>query len=205
MPRAQAVAEQVADSVSAEQGPAAFPQAQQALVGHPLVASLLLAHLAGVQGELEPVLTWLEPVLGETLAPFLTVLSHAPGIVSQHDIGVLARSDAGCVAALLTAANVRGRLDLVLPGFTSWLGRVRLGPSPADPDTIRSWRDYAVAVRPSAPGDAGAAGSRAADHGDPPRFLLERRDNASQRRYNEDAARAWAVLADDLGPAGERR
>ena len=202
--RAQAVAEQVADSVSREAGPVAFSQTQQALGGNPLVASLLLAHLVGAQRELEPVLSWLEQVLDGTLALFFTVLGQAPAIVDRHEIEALAGSDAGCVAALLTAAYGRGHLDLVLPGFSGWLGHVLLDAGSADPDMVRYCRNYAVALRPAGPQTQAQLDLVLLISGDPPQFLLERRDKPSQQRYDEQAARSWAALADDLGPAGDK-
>ncbi len=200
---AWAVAEQVADSLSREAGPDALPQTQQTLAGNPLLASLLIVHLADTQKEVEPVRSWLGAVLGETLTAFFTVLGRAPGLVSEHDIEILARSDARCVAILLTAAHGRERLNLVLPGFTSWLGHVHLRPGTADPDMAAYCRDHAVELRPAGPGTQAELDLALLITGNPPRFLLERRDNASQQRYNEAAARGWAVLAEDLGRAGD--
>lgn len=200
---AQAVAEQVADSLSREAGSEALPQTQQALGGNPLLASLLLVHLADAQSEPGPVRTWLGPALGETLTAFFTVLGQAPGRLSEHDIEVLARSDTRCVAVLLTAAHNHQRLDLVLPGFTSWLGRVQLQPGTADRDMAARCRDHAVALGPARPETRAQLDLALLITTKPPQFLLERRDNASQQRYNEAVADGWTVLVRDLGRAGD--
>jgi hypothetical protein len=200
---ARAVAEQVADSVGREADPEALPQTRQALAGNLLLASLMLVHLADAQRELGPVRTWLGPVLGGTLTAFFTVLGQVPGRVSEHDIEILARSDAGCVAILLTAAHGHGRLDLVLPGFTSWLGRAELRPGTVDPGMAAYCQDQAVALRPTEPETQAQLDLALLITGKPPQFLLERRDNASQQRYNEATARGWKVLAGDLAPVGD--
>lgn len=210
MAGARAVAEQIADSVSREPGPAAFPQTQQALAGNPLIASLLLAHLARAERELEVVLAWLAPVLGGPLALFFTVLRPAHGMVSPHDAGVVDQHDiealagygAGCVVALLTAADDRGHLDPVLRAFTRWLGRVRLGS--AEPERVRYLRDHAMALRPTGSGTQVQLDLVLLISGDPPRFLLDGRDKPSQQRYNQNLARAWAELVGDLGLDGDR-
>ena len=117
MASAQAVAERVADSVSREAGLDALPQTQQALAGNLFLAGLLLVHLANTKQDLGPVRTWLEPALGATLTPFFTVLGRTPGLVSEQDIEILARSEVRCVAVLLTAAHGQERLDLVPAGI----------------------------------------------------------------------------------------
>jgi hypothetical protein len=200
---AQTVAEQVADSVGHQGGPQALPQTHQVVADNPLLASLMLVHLADAQRELGPVRTWLGPTMGGTLTAFFTVLGQAPGRLNEHDIEVLARSDTGCVAVLLTAAHSHHRLDLVLPGFTSWLGRAQLRPGAVDPGMAAYCRDQAVALRPTEPETQAQLDLALLITGKPSQFLLERRDNASQQRYNEATAQGWKVLTGDLAPAGD--
>ena len=175
MASAQAVAERVADSVGREAGLDALPQTQQALAGNLFLAGLLLVHLANTKQDLGPVRTWLEPALGATLTPFFTVLGRTPGLVSEQDIEILARSEVRCVAVLLTAAHGQERLDLVLPGFTSWLGRVRLQPGTGDADMATYCRNHAVALWPAGAGTQAQLDLALLITGAPPRFLLERR------------------------------
>ena len=64
-------------------------------------------------------------------------------------------------------------------------------------------RNHAVALWPAGAGTQAQLDLALLITGAPPRFLLERRDSASQQRYYDAVARGWAVLANDLGPAAE--
>jgi len=200
---AQSVAEQVADCVSSPPGTAGFPRTQRALADNPLVASLLLAHLADAGGGLQAVMAWLQPFLGELLAPFFTILGPAQSMIDWRAIDQLAGRGAGHVTALLNAASAQGRLQLVAPGFAGWLGHRMLGSVPLDQTEARYWRDRVVSLMPAGPDSQAWLDLALLISGEPPRFLLERRDQRSWRIYIEIADRGWAWLADGLGQAGD--
>jgi hypothetical protein len=203
MARARAVADQIADSGNRQAGPLSLPDTQRALARNPLVACLLICRLADTQPDLEPLRNWLEPVLGGTLTAFFTLLARPPGPVSASDMEILASPDAGCVVLLLRTAHGRERLDLVLPGFTSWLGRVRLQPGGGNPELVAYCRDRALALQPAEPEAQAWLDLMLLLTSDRPRYLLESRDKPSQQRYDNEVARGWAVLANNLGRAGD--
>ena len=203
MARARAVADQIAGSVNRQAGPLSLPDTQRALARNPLVACLLICRLADTQPDLEPLRNWLELVLGRTLTAFFTLLARPPGPVSASDMEILASPDAGCVVLLLRTAHGRERLDLVLPGFTSWLGRVRLQPGGGNPELVAYCRDGALALQPAEPEAQAWLDLMLLLTSDRPRYLLESRDKPSQQRYDNEVARGWAVLANNLGRAGD--
>jgi hypothetical protein len=197
----QAVVQLVADGLLRRPGASALPQTRLALADNPLVACELLAHLAGAGQGLEPTLVWLQPVLGGFLAPFPAVLGRGPAEVSEQAIGQLADRDAEYVIALLTAARDLRRLNLVLPGFASWLGR---NVGPGAPDQVRRyWRARIAALAPAPPDSIAWLDLALLISGNAPMFLLQERNQQGRRAYTASAAGGWAMLCRDLGPAAD--
>jgi hypothetical protein len=181
----------------------ALPQTRVALVGSPLIACELLTNLAGDGQDLEPALAWLQPVMGGVLAPFSTIMGRAPGQVSQQAIGQLADHDVEYVSALLVAAHSLRRLELVLPGFASWLGYGVLRRGAPDPAWGQYWSDRVMAIQ-HPPADVAAwldlvlliLGKRL-------RFLLARTDQQTRKLYTDSFIIGWVALDDSLRRPGD--
>ena len=199
-----AAAELVTECVLSKPDTSAFPETEQILAGNPAVAGQLFAQLASDGQRLPAALAWLGPVLGSVLAPFRTVLSGAAGAVPQSAIGQLADQDVEYVSALLIAADQRHRLDLVLPGFAGWLGQRLLRRGAADPDDAALyWRERLTPLSPGEPQTMAWLDLTLLLAGFGPRFLLDQRNPEDRRRYCDTIAHGWAMLANDLGPAGD--
>ena len=194
-----AVAQQVADWVRSEPGPAALPQTRQALADNPLVACELLAQLAGNERELQLALGWLEPVLPAPLAPFYIVFGHAPGEVTEASIQQLAERDREFVALLLTSASIRGRPDLVLPGFIRWLAGNAVTAGPPSTETAY-WRPRIVALGPADADSAAWLDLALLASANDPCFMLQRRDQQGREQYTRRLVHGWLTLITELGP-----
>ena len=196
-----AVAQQVANRVLGEPGPAALPQTRQALAGNLLVACELLTQLAGNERELQTVLDWLDPVLPAPLAPFHIVFGRARAEVSEAAIQQLAERDPEFAALLLTAASDRGRLDRVLPGFARYLARNAVATGPPSEESVHYWRTRIVAVKPGGPDTAAWLDLALLAAGNDPCFMLERRDQQSREQYTKRLVHSWLTLVAELGLA----
>jgi hypothetical protein len=171
------------------------------LADNPLVACELLAQLADSEQDPRMAVAWLEPVLGEFLYPFFIVLGHATdAVVYQSAIGELARYDIDCLRILLQTASFAGHLNLVLPGFASWLANGALRQA-LDNATSQYWRDLVWILRPGDVSSQAWLDLALLASGNYPRFLLADLDQQAQLHYNESIASAWTELTTDLGPA----
>jgi hypothetical protein len=174
-----------------------------ALAGNPLVACELLTHLAGDGQDLESALAWLQPVVGGVLAPFSTVMGRAPGEVSEQAIGQLADHDAEYVSALLVAAHSLNRLELVLPGFASWLGDKVLRRGAPDPAQGQYWYDRVIAIQRTTAPSAAWLDLVLLILGKPLRFLLARVDQRTRKLYTDSIVNGWVALSGSLGRPGD--
>lgn len=146
---AGAAAALLSESVLAAPGSAAgYSLTQQAMKANPAVACQLLMQLAGSAGGAGPAITWLEPVLGDSLRPFVVVLGDPPGTVGWQALGVLAGMGVSWIRTLLQAASYGNRLDFALPGFTRWLAANAADKGPPDQTIRQYWRNTIGALTP---------------------------------------------------------
>jgi hypothetical protein len=179
-----------------------LPLTQRGLAANPVVVSELLAQLAGSEGT-RAALTWLEPVMGDFLRPFSIVLSNIPGTVDRFQLDQLARYGIGCVGALLQAAYHNGRLNLMLPAFSSWLAVHGLGPRTGDPMETRYWYDQCWALAVADNESRAWLDLALLASGNQPRFLLNTVYGPYSRDYCEILATVWPDLVAGVGQAAD--
>lgn len=192
---AQLLADWVLDS------PDSFPRTQQAMADNQLLACELLAQRAGFERETRAALSWLEPPLRDFLYPFAAVLGNASGSVGQREIGQLAHYSVSCVRALLMAASNGSRLQVVLPGFTSWLLHSTLGQGSMDETESLYWHDVAWALVVTDAASQAWLDLALLASGNDPRFIRDAVDWPAQQHYDECFTEFWAHLTASGGQA----
>jgi hypothetical protein len=173
-----------------------FPLTRRSMAGNYLVAGELLAQKAGSEQETRTALAWLEPVMHDFLIPFLVVLGDASGAVDRVQVGQLAHYNVNCLRALLQAASYGGRLQLVLPGFTSWLA---LSNRDRSAEMKQYWYEQAWALTITDPGSQAWLDLALLVLGYDPRFMLAGGYAPALRQYGDYFATAWSELAGDTG------
>jgi hypothetical protein len=197
-----AAARLLADSVfGGEPGAPGYPRTQQALRDNPAVACELLTQLAGSESGAGPAITWIEPVLGSSLRPFINVLGDTPRAADQQAIGQLAARGRGWVRALLQASSDANRLGYAVPGFAAWLAANVTEKSVPGQDAQRYWRNTIAALEPVAEDTRAGLDLCLLLTGNNPLFLLADRDDRLQ--YNEYLATAWQHRG-TVTPAADR-
>jgi hypothetical protein len=197
----QAAAQLLADWALGDPYPD-FPLTRRSLAANPIVVSELMAQLAGSAGT-RAALTWLEPAMDDFLRPFSVVLGDSPGTVDQFQLDQLARYSIGCSGALLQAAFHSGRLNRMLPAFSSWLAVRDLGPRAGEPAETRFWYEHCWAINVAdtesqAWLDLALLASR-----NQPRYLLNTVYGPTCRDYCEILAVAWSELVTSVGQAAD--